>query len=115
MLLILDQSEKMWILESHPSFNYTLTSQNQTLSSNISEYQKQRILLVLTYTKVAETFLIIFTFSSLIFISILFIVWVFMIIIRMNNKDLWSEDDEYIVRGFEVKICLLTALACKIA
>ena len=87
----------MFIFETHSSFN--MTRNLSSVSNDTAEYQ-QKMLLMLTYTKIVEAFLAIFIFSSLFFISTMFLVWVLMLIMKFNKLEP-EEDIDYFVRGFE--------------
>ena len=74
-----------------------MTERNATAA-----YQYQ-ILLVLNFTKMVETFLIIFTISCLIFMIILFVIWLLKVIFRLYKRDV-SREGRVILREFEVRI-----------
>ena len=68
----------MYLLRNHPNYNYNMTKN----AGNSTEGYQYHILLVLNFTKMVETFLVIFVFSTLIFVTIFFIVWFITLLFR---------------------------------
>ena len=74
-----------------------MTERNATAA-----YQYQ-ILLVLNFTRMVETFLIIFTISCLIFMIIFIVIWLLNVIFRLYKRDIRREG-RLILREFEVNV-----------
>ena len=87
----------MYVFQNHRYFNYNVTERNATAA-----YQYQ-ILLVLNFTRMVETFLIIFTISCLIFMIIFIVIWLLNVIFRLYKRDV-SREGRVILREFEARI-----------
>ena len=74
-----------------------MTERNATAA-----YQYQ-ILLVLNFTRMVETFLIIFTIFCLIFMIIFIVIWLLNVIFRLYKRDIRREG-RLILREFEVNV-----------
>ena len=61
-----------------------------------------QILLVLNFTRMIETFLIIFTISCLVFMIILFVIWILNMIFRFYKHRRHTEEEQAVLRELEV-------------
>ena len=77
----------MYLLRNHPNYNYNMTKN----AGNSTEGYHYHILLVLNFTKMVETFLVIFVFSTLIFVTIFFIVWFITLLFRSRGGNRFNE------------------------